>query len=219
MSSSGASGANETHQQPQPQPKPTDAELGYLLPDLRRPLDVDAWLARVPANATCKGLVAESVLDALPPGASITTTKFAPFRDYPMRDILQLKVAAARALRPDAPLREGLAAVGRTLFPRFVSSLLGRVMYGVFGRNVSSILRMANKSYEQMQNTGRVVTTVLSPTSVQLHFTNCWTFLDAYHVGVLEGTLSTCKVDGTVLVKTNDDSDGILLVRWQPRVG
>jgi uncharacterized protein (TIGR02265 family) len=190
--------------------------FGYAPPDFTRPLDVDAWMRALPSNATCKGLVAESVLDAVP-GTKLTDVKFAPFRDYPLRDILELKLAAARVLRPGAPIREGLCVVGQALFPKFVSTLLGRVMYGVFGGNVSSILRMANKSYEQTQNTGRVETVVVSPTSVRMHFANCWTFLDSYHVGVVQGTLAACKVDGVVHVKMVSDVEGDLLVEWRPR--
>lgn len=197
---------------------PLDATTtaGYAPPDLTRPLDVDAWLRALPATATCKGLVAESVLDAVP-GKKLTDVKFAPFRDYPMRDILELKLAAARVLRPDAPLREGLAVVGQSLFPKFVSTLLGRVMYGVFGGKVSSILRVANKSYQQTQSAGRVETIIVSPTSVCLHFTNCWTFLDSYHVGVLQGTLAACNVEGVVDVKMMTETEGSLRAEWRPR--
>lgn len=195
----------------------TTTTFGYAPPDLSRPLDVDAWLASIPATATCKGLVGESVLDAVPIGRTITDVKFSQFRDYSLRDVASLMIDAARVLRPDAPIREGLAVVGQALFPKFVSTLLGRVMYGVFGGNVSAILRMANKSYEQTQNTGRVETVVVSPTSVRMHFTNCWTFLDSYHVGVVQGTLAACKVDGVVHVKMDSDIDGTLLIEWRPR--
>lgn len=190
--------------------------FGYAPPDFTRPLDVDAWLRAIPSTATCKGLVGESVLDAVP-GHKITDVKFAQFRDYPVRDVAALMIDAARVLRPDAPIREGLAVVGQALFPKFVGTLLGRVMYGVFGGNASSILRMANKSYEQTQNTGRVETVVVNPTSMRLHFSNCWTFLDSYHVGVVQGTLAACKVAGVVHVKMTTDIDGELLVEWRPR--
>lgn len=198
-----------------------DVRPGFSPPDFSQPLDVEAHLARIPATATVKGLVAESIVEAVaaerkPP---ITTVRFASFRDYPLRDIVALKVDAARAVRPDAPLREGLAVVGRRLFPKFVSTLLGRVMYGVFGGNVSSILRLANKSYEQTQTLGRVETAVVGPTSIRMHFTNTHTFLDAYHVGVLQGTLQACKVEGHVLVRMASEIEGDLLVEWQPRAG
>lgn len=190
--------------------------FGYAPPDLAKSIDVDAWLSAIPTTATCKGLVAESVLDAVP-GHKLTEVKFAQFRDYPLRDVAALMIDAARLLRPDEPLRAGLAVVGQALFPKFVGTLLGRVMYGVFGGNVSSILRVANKSYEQTQNTGRVETIVVSPTSVRMHFTRCWTFLDSYHVGVVRGTLTACKVDGAVHVKMNSETDGELLVEWRAR--
>src|SRR5688572_865957 len=86
--------------------------FGYAPPDFTRPLDVDAWLRAIPTAATCKGLVAESVLDAVP-GHKITDVKFAQFRDYPQRDVASLMIDAARILRPDAPVREGLAVVGQ----------------------------------------------------------------------------------------------------------
>ena len=126
----------------------TAAPDGFSAPDFQSDLDTAAFLASIPNSATCKGLIGESLVDTLIAARlpAATTVQFKTFRDYPMRDIIDLKFATARALCPDMPLRHGLALVGRQLFPNFMSSLLGRMMYGVFGKNLSAVLCLANKS-------------------------------------------------------------------------
>jgi uncharacterized protein (TIGR02265 family) len=195
----------------------TTVPLGFHRPNLTDPVDVEEHLRLVPDRATAKGLVAESILDAVRDAglAPITRERFTAFRDYPMRDLLQLKVDAARAISPDKPLGEALCIVGRHLFPKFTSSLLGRVMYGVFRGDVTSILRMAQKSFEQTQNMGRVKTTVIDSHTVRLHFSNTYTFVDTYHVGVMQGTLQACGVEGEVLVNMTSMTEGDLLIGWR----
>ena len=190
----------------------------FIAPRFTDALDVEGMKRLVPANATCKGLVAESALDALRAARlPLPPVKFVAFRDYPLIDVMDLFVAAAITLSPGVPLRTALRTLGNGLFPKFTNSLLGRVMYGVFGGNVMAILRLANKSFEQTQNTGKLSTHVLDRTSVRLGFSTTYTFLDSYHVGVVEGTLKACGVDGEVLVKMTSPTDGDMLVRWTPK--
>jgi uncharacterized protein (TIGR02265 family) len=178
---------------------PADA---FSVPDFAAPLDVDAHLAIVPAGATTKGVVPQSAMDAVT-RAGLTPPVFhtRPFRDVSMKQVLQVKVNCARTLYPDAPLREALRRLGRELFPAFTATLLGRVMYGVFRGDVRSILRLANRSFEITQNTGRVESKVVDAKAVRLLFRNTYSFLDSYHYGVIEGTLAACKVEGSVLFR------------------
>jgi uncharacterized protein (TIGR02265 family) len=195
----------------------TTVPLGFRRPNLVDPLDVAEHLRLIPDSATVKGLVIDSCLDAVRDAqvALPTNERFTPFRDYSMRMFVELNVACARAISPDKPLPEALCIVGRHLFPKFTSSLLGRVMYGVFRGDVTSILRMAQKSFEQTQNMGRVKTTVIDSHTVRLHFSNTYTFIDTYHVGIMQGTLQACGVEGEVLVNMASLTEGDLLIGWR----
>ncbi len=191
---------------------------GFTIPDFSAPLDVDAYLSRLPAGATFKGTVAAATLNTLRTAnvAPPTTKVYTEFRDYPMHELLELNIASARALCPDLPVREGLRRIGRALFPTFAQTLIGRVMYGVFGGNVSAIFRLANKSFEITQNTGKVRTEVLGKDTVLLAFTNTYTFLSSYHYGVLEGALERCGVRGEVWFREASPSEGEFFVAWSP---
>ena len=198
---------------------PSQPPEGFSIPDFAAPLDVAAHLAMVPATATVKGTIAQSTVDALVAAGKPKPAKsYAPFRDYPTKELIELNIESVRVLFPDAPLREGLRQLGRNLFPTFTQTLIGKVMYGVFGGNIASILKLANKSYEMTQNTGKVKTQVLAERVVQLNFASSYTFLSSFHYGVLEGTLEACKAGGAVYFKPGaSPNDGDFYVAWEPR--
>lgn len=191
------------------------APEGFVVPAFED-IDLAAHLARLPANATVKGTIADSVLasfrDANLPLP--TKTKYMPFRDYPMHEILEMQASAARQIFPNLTLGESLHRLGKTVFPTFSQTLIGRVMYGVFGNNVASIFKLANKSFELTQNVGKVTTTVLGPDTVRLSFTNTYTFLSSFHFGILEGTLEALRVSGHVWFRERGPHDGDFHIMW-----
>ena len=192
---------------------------GFAPPDFSAPLDLAGHLAKLGAHAAVKGTVAATVVDAVnaagrPP---ITSKRFMPFRDYPMAEVLELQVAGATALYPGLPIREGLRRLGADGFASFMKTLLGRVMYGVFGNTVSSVFRVANKGFEVMQNTGTVRTIIVDDNAVKLVFASTYTFLDSHHVGIVEGALAACGRTGVVGVKLESPTDGEIYAAWGPR--
>lgn len=196
-----------------------EVPAGFVVPDFSAPLDVEAHIASIPESATVKGQVNSAIVEALAERSSspLTSLKFAPFKSYPMRDHVRLIVDVARALHPDLPLREAIRRVGQRQFPAFVATQMGKLIYGVFGGSLKSIFQLANRSFEMVQNTGTVTTTVIGKQCVSLRFDNTYTFLDCNHYGVIEGTLTACKLRGTVHARFDSPSSGEFFIRWAPR--
>jgi uncharacterized protein (TIGR02265 family) len=196
-----------------PEPPP-----GFAVPSFTAPLDLEAHLALVPAHATVKGTIAQATVDALvSAGKPAPAEKFTPFRDYPMRSLIELNYRSAQTIYPDVPVREGLRRLGKVVFPAFTQTLLGKVMYGVFGNNVASIFKIANKSYDMTQNVGRCRTEVVGGNAVRISFVDTYTFLSSYHFGIIEGTLEACRVTGAVWLHERTASEGDFHIAWEPR--
>src|SRR5689334_15326489 len=88
--------------------------VGFVRPDITSPLDVDRMKKLTPTSATCKGLVADSAVQAVRVAGipAVTTTRFVAFRDYPTTEVIDVFVASARALEPTLPLRDALRRLG-----------------------------------------------------------------------------------------------------------
>jgi len=178
-------------------------------PDFSAPVDLDAHLALLPTRATCKGLFFLDLLRrgaaALPPGelcriAGIPERRYVAFRDYPMADNMHLAVAVALALHPSRPLGEGLRRLGQTAFETVSASLVGKTLFGAFGRDVATILLNGPRAFRLFLNFGDVTAEQTAPGRFLFHAFYLPLFLDTYQVGVLEGVLRHAGVEGRVRV-------------------
>lgn len=179
-------------------PSPAD----FVAPDFGRPLDVSAGIAQLPLGGSIRGMYLQSVVDLcaaagrpLPPRPVYTALK-----DYPLVDHVRLVVEAARLAHPDVPVREGLRRIGRGTYDVMAATLIGRVVFGVLGKDIARVTRLVAKAYEI---SGRGMTASLVDAGedwshVRLEGHTC--LVDSYHVGAFEGVLRARNVEGEVRV-------------------
>jgi uncharacterized protein (TIGR02265 family) len=189
---------------------------GFSVPDFAAPLDVGARLKLIPPHATVKGMVLDGVLketarlgQALP-----TRGPYVGYKDYPLPEFLALQVEAAARVFPALPPREGLRRLGQGAYPALFQSMIGRVLFGVLGKNPETLVKVAPKGYAVTGNTGQVDVIEATPQGALLRFQEFYGFLDSYHVGVLEGAITACNRSGRVLFKPLGEVDGEMLCEW-----
>ena len=175
------------------------------------PFDLDAELAKVPASATVKGVIINSVTDQLR-GTAATIESSTLFRDYPMHDYMQTCVETAKTLWPDDSLRDGLRRLGHGHYGAFVNTTIGRVVFGVLGSNMSAVLRNSPKGYKYTTNCSecRVLSVANGEGIVSL---GGLPFADTLQVGVYEGGVRATGFEPHVASRT---VDGVvhIRVRW-----
>lgn len=196
-----------------------DVNVEFRSPDFAAPLDVDEAIRAAPAEATVKGMFLQAALDDVrAAGLTLPTTEsYKPFKDYPVTEFCRVLADCARLLHPDVPLREAMRRMGRRAFPTFKETLLGRVLFGVLGNHLTAVLRSSARWLELSQSHGRLVVQDIDDGHAVLKFSNVYTFLDSYHVGLIEGTMAACQARGTVEVHLDSPWAGELLVRWVPK--
>jgi len=188
----------------------------FVEPDWDAPLDVDAYLAAVPRAAMTKGMFFARILDDYrerylkPP----TRERYVGFKDYPLREWMELAVAATRDLWPQKPPREALRRIGHHGYTTFIQSFVGRVLFGVLGSNLESIMRISPKGYALAWNLMRADAVEVRPGSAILHLWQVYDFVDCYHGGLLEGVLRACNRSGRVRVRPVSLSEAYYLVDW-----
>ncbi len=188
-------------------------------PDFDVHVDVEAHLALLPAEATCKGLFAADVLLQVSRvalerdvvlAARIPERRYVAFRDYPLADQMRLAVAATRVLYPRYSLGEGLRRLGHSIFDAVLATHVGRSIFGVLGRDVEPILLAGPKAFGLMVNVGQVTVEKTGPRTFVFHARDLPVFLETYQIGVLEGVLRHCGERGRVRVAVEGLAHGTL---------
>ncbi len=168
--------------------------MTFHAPDWNAPLDPQVYMDKASPLATAKGMFFSMVQRELKKAGKLSQVATAEptyraFKDYPYIDLLKLEVDACAALFPKTPLREGLRRLGHCVFPMFLEHMIGRVLFGVVGRDPQQLLRLAAKGYAVAASHGSATALEVNGTSGVLRLENVCNFPTAFHVGVVEGTL------------------------------
>ncbi len=178
-------------------------------PDFKAPVDVDGHLALLPPDATCKGIF---FLELVRLGSTVTSPselfrlagfperRYVVFRDYPLAENLRLTVAVALAVFPKMPLGEALRRIGQTAFDTVSTSLVGKTLFGVFGRDLEPLLFTGPRAYKLFLSVGEVLVEKAGPRTFRFHARALPGFIETYQVGVVEGLLRHCGVRGRLRV-------------------
>lgn len=188
---------------------------GFALPDMNGSLKVDEVRQRCPADATTRGMFLADIVAALKAkNLPVPATKYQAFGTYPQREFITVAAEAARALHPSIPEREGLRRLGQLAYPTFAGTMIGKVMFGVLGKDVGAVMRLSPRGYEASVSHGRAHLVEQGPRFVRVRLIDVYTFLDSYQVGVFEGALIACEAKGTVRVRLESPTTGEFLVEW-----
>src|SRR6185295_1124603 len=112
-------------------PAPASATGASQWPWLSEPsLRLRERLAGVPSDGLVKGWLIHSIVEnAKRAGVELATDKkYQTFRDYPIREYLELLGQAAVRVEPAKPPTETLRELGRGVYATFAKSLFGKVI-------------------------------------------------------------------------------------------
>lgn len=203
-------------------PPVTTTDDGYRAPRLSARIDIEEHIARLPAGATCKGLFFNDPIERLrraapnhPALASSAGARHVPFFDYPYADFMRLLAATATVVYPAEPLGEGLRRLGRAGYVALLESHVGKVIFGVFGRSFVDVARMGARGWRVSLSFGRVEIEEPGERRLRYHFHDMPAMLETYQVGVVEGAMAVCGVEGEVTIQLRDLGNASLEVRWR----
>jgi uncharacterized protein (TIGR02265 family) len=201
---------------------PRDDGERFRAPDFSRPFELSAYLANTPDNATCKGLFFQDVVRAVQSAGRAAAAQRVPqlarryvaFSDYSLREHMELTSQVAGILYPEVPTREGLRRLGWLVFPGFAESLVGKVIFTIFGEHLDRVYELAPRSFPVSLSRGRAETERVGERHWRITFREIYGFLDCYYVGVIEGPIRRLGKIPDVRVHAESLSDGVMDVRW-----
>src|SRR5690606_12558657 len=101
------------------------------------------------------------------------------------------------------------------VYPLFEESLIGRVVFGVLGRDLDQVMRVGPRSFELSLTRGRATAERVGEGHYRYHFREIYGFLDAYYVGVIEGVFRSHGAPCEVRLSLSSPIDGVMDIRWQ----
>ncbi len=192
----------------------------FVDPPWGAPLDPEAVIARLPAEAAMRGMFLTAVVErARLQGKTLPSARdrYLPFEPYPLWEHCRLLVELARAVWPDQPLRQGLRRIGRGAAKALVGSTLGRVTVGS-AEGVQHVLHQMAKSFTVIAQPGTITVAETGAGRAILELRGIHFFLDCHHVGVYEGALRYAEApDARVRIRTLGPSDADFLCEWTAR--
>ncbi len=198
---------------------------GFLRPeDLPAP-SLAAAIAATPDDACIKGTFIQGLIDCLPAeerpaafvGAERLLARRVPFKDYPVRDFIEVAVRVAQAGHPGLPLAAALRAVGRVNYRTFLNTLTGRVVFGVLGGDIRKLIGATGKAYSVTQTHGRAEVIESADAHCVLRYSGIYQFLGSMEVGVVEEAVTSCGFEPDVRVRLSSPHDGLMRVRFNAR--
>lgn len=209
---------------------PAPALLDLTPPRFAREIDVDAILARAPPGAANKGVIVKAAFDSVQarpelaawsperiwaeagcPGETPGLFQFVPLRHY-----LDVMVFAAKLLRPEC-IGEGLREIGVAIYPGFVETLVGRMVFGALGRNPARVLMMGPNGWRICNNFGEVHSEQLGPEHVRYHFVDHpFALVETLYAGTVEGACRVLEVTPELLVAQPSARQSVVDIRWRP---
>jgi uncharacterized protein (TIGR02265 family) len=176
---------------------------GFALPDPARPLDVDEICATLPSDIVLRGMFLQGVVDMCAKRGQplVGFGPYIAFKEYPVATHVRLLAAAGRALYPQDSARRAFQLLGRDAYSTLVDTMIGKVIFGVLGRDIVRITRLVGKAYEVA---GRGVTATLlemSDRHSHVAIDGAFALADNYHVGAFEGVVDVCRRTCTIWTK------------------
>jgi uncharacterized protein (TIGR02265 family) len=188
----------------------------FVAPDWNAPLDVAAYLDSTPRSACVKGMFPAAVAEgARSRGLTLPSARerYLPFADIPVTEFAMLLVEAAQSFLPDAPLRGALRELGRSAYPVFVQSVVGRVVLST-AADMPSTLAAAAKAYVVALPACQVDVAETSTKRAIVTLRNIYYFLDSHHIGVFEGFARSCGIRVKTRIRMRTPFEGDFELTW-----
>jgi uncharacterized protein (TIGR02265 family) len=203
-------------------PRPDDE--GFFTPAFTEEVPLDRYLAACPANAVTRGTFFLHVRDhvakelgQLPDTLfeGVSRRSWLPFHTYPLREFMRMAHNGARLAYPRMATSDGLRRIGWMSYPSFAATMAGRVVLFAFGDRLEDVVKAAPKAYGIGLPGATVTSREVGPQHWRFSLRDVYSFVDAYHYGVLEGTvLAFSRVPHIRLRLLGRASDADFDVRW-----
>jgi uncharacterized protein (TIGR02265 family) len=194
-----------------------DVYKGFAPPEWHAPEDIEARIRGIPVDATAKGMFLQAVVDVAKAVGVIDLTRkdYTRFKDYSIREFVDLAVSVVPRAFPGVPFKEGLRRLGQRTFPMFANTLIGTAIFSIAARSYTQALHLVPRAYSVSMKPGSATIAYEEPGRAIIEIRNVWSFPDSYQIGVFEGAMDPLGATGEIKVRNVSACNADLLITWQ----
>lgn len=133
------------------------------------PFSTEEFVAGIPDDATARGMFFDTFRKLRKAkGLPTKAEKRIPFKEYSRAEYCRQACATAEDISGN--IHDGLFEIGRSIFPDFASSLIGKTMLMVVGRSFKRLCETGPRCYAVTNNYGEFRVESLTKSSVHFVF-------------------------------------------------
>jgi uncharacterized protein (TIGR02265 family) len=190
-------------------------ELVFTAPCWTADIDFEARIAAIPEHAVARGMFFQYLLEAMGPGSPRPEVRrYVAFKNYPMREYVQLLAAAYKRAFPRLPATEGVRRLGHQIYGRYAATITGTAIFAMTGHSFSRVAEAAPAAYRIVISPGRVSVRDVSDRHARVEFRDVWNLPDILHVGIWEGAMQACGATGTIEMQVHSLCSVDLDIEW-----
>lgn len=186
----------------------------FVEPDWNASIDFEARLAATPSDAVVRGMFLQLLIQSLSSEALAKrpARRYVAFKNYPMREYIELLAASCNSDYP--PAAERVRQLGRAVYPNYASTLTGTAIFAIAGNNYRRVLELCPAAYRVSAASADVKVRTITDGRAELELRNLWNLPDFHQVGIFEGAMLQCNARGAIAVRVLGFGDVDLEITW-----
>jgi uncharacterized protein (TIGR02265 family) len=184
-------------------------------PDWTQPVDFAARIAAIPATSLVRGMFLQLLVDAVDPThmAKRPVRRYSAFKNYPLREYVELLSFASEHMRKKMPA-ESVRRLGWRVYPNYAKTITGTAIFAVAGYDFRRIIELSPTAYQVSLEPSEVHIRTIEPHYAVVELRNMYNVPEFHQVGIWEGAMKTCSVEGHIKTEVLDYGAVNFEIRW-----
>lgn len=188
----------------------------FVDPDWSQAIDFEARLAAIPPTSMVRGMFLQLLVEAIGPThmAKRIARRYSAFKNYPLRDYVELLAFAAEHMRKKVPA-DCVRRLGWRVYPNYAKTITGTAIFAVAGHDFRRTIEVSPTAYQVSLEPARVIIKNIQPQFAQVELRDVYNLPEFHQVGIWEGAMQTCGVQGHIKTEVVDFGAVNFEIRWQ----
>jgi uncharacterized protein (TIGR02265 family) len=189
----------------------------FVDPDWSQPIDFAERLAAIPDSSMVRGMFLQLLVDAIGPTQMAkrpVVRRYSAFKNYSLREYVELLRFATEISR-SKPAAESVRRLGWRVYPTYAKTITGTAIFAVAGHDFRRIIELSPTAYQVGLEPAEVHVRTLQPQYALVELRNMYNVPDFHQVGVWEGAMQTCGVEGHIKTEVIDFGSTNFEIRWK----
>ena len=188
----------------------------FVAPDWSQPIDFAERLAAIPPGAMVRGMFLQLLVDSVGPThmAKRPIKRYSAFKNYPLREYVELLSFACEHTRKKTPA-DCVRRLGWRVYPNYAKTITGTAIFAVAGHDFHRMIEVAPTAYQVSLQPAELRIRTLEPQYALVELRNLYNLPDYHQVGIWEGAMQTCGVQGEIKTEVIDYGAVNFEIHWQ----